>query len=173
MHHPSTPSTTIRPAGPRDRDAVLALAVLTEMFAPDEADGLGEVFDSAVTGGLEDHQWFVSTRGTGSEDAVVAAAYVAPEPFSDRLWNLYFIAVHPSEQGSGAGSALLAHVESWLRDKGEEVARVLLVETSSTDQYEDTRAFYARRGFDQEATIREFYGPGDHKVVFWKALAQH
>ena len=55
--------------------------------------------------------------------------------------------------------------------KGEVEARVLLVETSSTDQYEATRAFYEARGFDREALIREFYGPGDDKVVFWKAMA--
>jgi ribosomal protein S18 acetylase RimI-like enzyme len=62
------------------------------------------------------------------------------------------------------------HVEARLRDDGDDVARVLLVETSSTDQYERTRAFYRGRGYDEEATIREFYGPGDHKVVFWRSL---
>jgi hypothetical protein len=28
------------------------------------------------------------------------------------------------------------------------------------------RRFYERDGFDREAVIREFYGPGDAKVVF-------
>lgn len=49
-------------------------------------------------------------------------------------------------------------------------ARVLIIETSSTDQYAATRGFYRHHGFDQEAVIREFYGPNDHKVTFWKSL---
>lgn len=31
-------------------------------------------------------------------------------------------------------------------------------------------AFYTRRGFVEEARIRDFYGPGDHRVTFWKDL---
>ena len=33
-----------------------------------------------------------------------------------------------------------------------------------------TRAFYRRNGYDEEARIRDFYGPGEDKIVFWKAL---
>ncbi|MEO7062079.1 MAG: hypothetical protein ABI083_20370 [Lapillicoccus sp.] len=57
-----------------------------------------------------------------------------------------------------------------MRSAGEQVARVLIVETSSTDDYTASRRFYAREGFDREACIREFYGPGDDKIVFWKSL---
>ncbi|MCR9163896.1 MAG: hypothetical protein ACE37F_22405 [Nannocystaceae bacterium] len=47
------------------------------------------------------------------------------------------------------------------------LARTLIVETSSTEQYASTRAFYASRGFAEEARIRQFYGPTDDKVVAW------
>ena len=47
---------------------------------------------------------------------------------------------------------------------------MLIVETSSTAQYIGARRFYQARGFIEEARIRDFYGPGDDKVVFWKAL---
>ena len=63
-------------------------------------------------------------------------------------------------------------VERTLRQLGDEHARVLIVETSSTDPYAQARAFYAKYGFEEEARIREFYGPGDHKVVFWKSLSE-
>ena len=43
--------------------------------------------------------------------------------------------------------------------------------TGRTDGYADARAFYLGRGFVEEATIRDFYGPGDNKVTFWKSLA--
>jgi hypothetical protein len=44
------------------------------------------------------------------------------------------------------------------------------VETSSSAAYEGAREFYASRGFDREAVIREFYGPGEDKIVFWESL---
>ena len=32
------------------------------------------------------------------------------------------------------------------------------------------RAFYVRLGYHEEARIREFYGPDDDKVIYWKHL---
>lgn len=64
----------------------------------------------------------------------------------------------------------MERAEAELRAKGEAEARVIIVETSSTDQYTRTRQFYAGIGYDEEARIRQFYGPEDHKVVFWKSL---
>ena len=79
--------------------------------------------------------------------------------------------MRPGGHRSGAGSQLIQWVERALCALGEEQARVLIVETSSTDRYTQARAFYDKQGFEEEARIREFYGPGDHKVVFWKALS--
>ncbi len=86
------------------------------------------------------------------------------------MWNLYFIAVDPVVQGQGIGRGLMRHVEDTLRGLGPTVARTLVVETSSTAQYAGTRAFYRRIGYDEEARIRQFYGPEDDKAVFWRSL---
>ena len=61
-------------------------------------------------------------------------------------------------------------MQNELRGRGEEVARNVIVETFSTGQYEATRKFYSSLGFEEEARIRDFYGPDDNKVVFWKSL---
>ena len=159
--------THIRPATADDQESVVDLALTNEMFGADELDGLRAAFDDAVGTEAGDHQWFVATT---SEDRVVAAAYLAPEPFADRVWNLYFLAVHPDAHGEGTGTELVGHVEDLLHRAGEAGARVLIVETSSTQQYAATRAFYRARGFHEEARVREYYGPGDDKVIFWKSL---
>jgi ribosomal protein S18 acetylase RimI-like enzyme len=86
------------------------------------------------------------------------------------MWNLYFIAVHPSQQGNGIGGTLTNHVERHLQQAGPDTAQVLIVETSSTDQYARTREFYPKQGYVEEARIRRFYGPDDDKVVYWKPL---
>lgn len=157
---------SVRTARSDDRDPIKRIAVDAGLFTADDVEMFDEMLDGFFDGSLVDHSWLVAERG----GAVVGGAYVAPEPFGDAVWNLYFLAVDPDAQGSGAGTTLIEEVEALLKGFGAERARVLIVETSSIDQYEPTRAFYARRGFDEESTIREFYGPGDSKVTFWKSL---
>ena len=109
-----------------------------------------------------DHFWL-----TYDDAGPVGVAYFAPEPYADGTWNLYFIAVHPDRQGEGRGASLLRHVEQTLTARA---VRVLLVETSGLLNFERTRAFYRKQGYDEEARIREFYKAGDDKVIFRKAF---
>lgn len=87
---------------------------------------------------------------------------------TEGTWNLYLRAVHPDRQGQGHGTLLLRHVEQELRARGE---RVLLVETSGLPNFERTRAFYRKCGFEPEACIRDFYKAGEDKIIFRKALS--
>ena len=159
-----TPPRTIRAATINDIDAVKAIAIGTGLFGPDDWSGVEAIMSDSVRGDLVEHTWIVLEDDAS---AVVGAAYYAPEPFSQRMWNLYFLGVHPDYQGDGSGGALVAHVERVLRSRGE---RVLIIETSGVAAFEATREFYRKHGYDEEARIREFYGPGDDKIVFWKAL---
>jgi ribosomal protein S18 acetylase RimI-like enzyme len=159
---------TVRTATHSDINTIKVIAVESNMFEPDDVGFVDETVNGSIDGSLEDHHWVVSEADNAEANG---AAYYAPEPFSDRMWNLYFIAVHPSWQGGGVGEALIAHIESHLRQRGPTDAQVLIVETSSTEQYARTREFYVKRGFVEEARIRRFHGPADDKVVFWKLLA--
>ena len=157
----------IRPATIHDVNAIKTLAVDLGMFSSDEVGFVDETVAGVLDGSLEGHRWLVSEDSVGT---LGGAAYYAPEQFSDRMWNLYFIAAKPGQQVSGIGSDLIGHVEAELVAHGPDIAQVLIVETSSTEQYRRTREFYPKCGFVEEARIRRFYGPDDHKVVFWKSL---
>ncbi len=126
-----------------------------------------DVLSGYLDGTIDGHVWEVAVDDIGQ---VLGAAYYAPEPFADRVWNLYFIPVRPNQHRGGVGHALIDHVEEQPRQRGDQVARVLIVETSSLDGCDRARSFYRKHGYDEEARIRDFYGPGDAKVVFWKAL---
>lgn len=156
-------SSSIREAGPADRDAVHDVARHSGLFPPEELDDVRSTFDAFLTGAAEADRWLVSDTGSGA----VAVAYFAPERMTDGTWNLYFLAVHPSHRGRGHGAALVSRVEQDLRRGG---ARVLLIETSGVPEFATQRAFYAGLGYHEEARIREFYGVGDDKIVFWKHL---
>jgi ribosomal protein S18 acetylase RimI-like enzyme len=159
--------STIRAATPADVAAIRALALDTKMFEPDDMEGFDGQLQGYLDGTVRDQSWVVAT---GSDGAVEGAAYYAPEPFGDRVWNLYFLAVAPSAQGRRVGTSLIRHVEHALIKAGEDEARLLIVETSSRPSFARARHLYAREGFDTEAMIREFYGPDDHNHVFWKSL---
>jgi hypothetical protein len=45
---------------------------------------------------------------------------------------------------------------------------MLIVETSSRSDYTATRAFYERRGYREAARVRDFYAPGDDRIIFVK-----
>ena len=67
------------------------------------------------------------------DDDLVAYACFGATPGTDRTFDLYWIAVHPTAQRHGDGSRLLAEVEQRLRDRG---ARLIVVETSSRPEFE-------------------------------------
>ena len=152
-------------ARPEDTASARRFAVDTGMFQHDES---GEVEQQllAVINGQDPGTVLTASKGP----AVVGTGYFAPEPFSDRCWNLYFLVVDQDHHGLGVGTRLVGEVEQRLRDLGPDQARILLIETSSTKQYANTRAFYLARGYTLEATVRDYYGPGDDKVIFWKQL---
>lgn len=86
---------------------------------------------------------------------------------TDGTWNLYLLAVHPQHHGQGLSVAMVRHVE---QDLLAADARVLLIETSGVPEFVGQRTFYTRLGYHQEDRIREFYAPGDDKIVYWKLL---
>ncbi len=153
----------IRPATLNDKKALMAIAEAIGLFKPQELEELDGMLAEYFDGNLgKDHFWI-----TYADTNPVGVAYYAPEPYANGTWNLYFIAVHPQYQGKGYGTKLLRHVEQALTTRGE---RILLVETSGMPNFERTRAFYRKQGYEEEARIREFYKAGDDKVIFRKVL---
>lgn len=159
-----SPCAMIRNATSEDIVAVLAVVKAIGLFSPEELEGFGGMISEHLGSDEDsDNFWLVDDEA----GTLRSAAYFAPEPFSDGVWNLYFIGVHPSEQGKGRGTALIRAVEDTLRNRGE---RLLLVETSGQDSFAQTRAFYRKNGYDEEARIRDYYKEGDDKIIFRKAL---
>jgi ribosomal protein S18 acetylase RimI-like enzyme len=152
---------TIRPVTPADVPALKSVIDGTGLFPSEMLDGMLAGY-FAGDGASEEFWLTYEDRGDP-----IAVAYCAPERLTQGTWNLYLIAVHSDHQGRGVGAAMMRHVEELLAARGE---RVLLVETSGLPDFERTRAFYRKLGYDEEARIREFYQAGEDKIVFRKAL---
>lgn len=169
-----TEALRIGPLTSANRARVEEIVRAAAVFSEDEVAVALEVFDAGMRpeSGLpisdaplpiSDYQLLGAFLGS----ALLGYACFGPTPSTDRTYDLYWIAVHPDAQRSGAGSALMDAVEARLR---EDRARLLAIETSSRDDYEPTRRFYDKRGYQESARIRDFYAPGDDRLVLTRRL---
>ncbi len=95
--------------------------------------------------------------------------YCAPERMTDGTYNALLLAIDKKHQGKGIGGALMHHLEQQLISDGH---RLLLVETSGQADFEQTRQFYLKSGYEIVARIPEYYEAGDDKIVFFKILSK-
>ena len=99
--------------------------------------------------------------------ALLGYAAWGPAPLTERSFDLYWIIVAPAAQGRGLGRALLELVERAVAARG---GGNLYIETSSRQAYARTRRFYKDAGYRRIARLRDFYAPGDHKLMFCKVI---
>jgi ribosomal protein S18 acetylase RimI-like enzyme len=82
-------------------------------------------------------------------------------------FDLYWIAVHPDFQRKGIGEFLLKETEKLAVNMG---CRRIYIETSARELYAPTQKFYKRCGYRKEAFLKDYYTPGDGKIIYVKAL---
>lgn len=133
----------------------------TGVFSEAEVGVALELFDEAQT--ADDYEFI----GAFAADRLIGYACFGATPSADRTYDLYWIAVHPAAQRGGIGATLMDEVERRLEARR---ARLLVVETSSRDDYAPTRRFYHKRGYEEAARLSDFYAPGDDRVVLSKRL---
>ncbi len=148
-----------------DPAAVERLVVATGFFRPSEVAIARELVEDSLARGPEASGYHFVL----ADDARGLAGYVCFGPIAgtESSFDLYWIAVRPDRGGRGLGTALLAAAEARIAAAG---GRRVYVETSTTERYAPTRAFYAARGYRLEATLPDFYAPGDGKAFFVKVL---
>jgi ribosomal protein S18 acetylase RimI-like enzyme len=141
-----------------DVDAIRAIVVANNMFP-------GAMLDDMMApyfGGNEDELWFV----IGDEPRAVA--YAVPEKLTNGTWNQLMIAVDPMQHGSGLGRALMRHLEGVFHGRG---ARLVIVDTSGTEDFDGTREFYRAIGYDEVSRIPDFWDTDDDKITFRRLWA--
>ena len=142
-----------------DIEGLQAVLDGTELFPSEMLPDMLTPFLAAETEAF----WLTCHR----DGEAVGLCYTVPEQLADGTWNMLALAVRPDLQGKRLGAALVHAAEQHLKDKQQ---RILIVDTSGTDDFALTRKFYAQNGYEEEARIRDFWAEGDDKVIFRKAL---
>jgi len=155
---------TIRPMTSEDKPAIMRMLRKIPEFKPIEVDIAEEVLEDYLQkpnhGG---YHVFVAEAGSSIRGYICYGT----TPLTEGTWDIYWLAVAPSEQRRGVGKALLAFAEDKIKNtKG----RLALIETSSKPEYERTRRFYRSQGYTLACRIADFYAPGDDKAGFPEGL---
>ncbi len=160
------PTISWAPPHARHRPQIIEILAETGVFRPDEIDVALEVFDGYCEDPGVDYRALGAFSGP---DELAGFAFYGPTPCTIDTWDLYWIAVGPTFQGTGIGRGLLERVERQLLSEG---ARMCLIETSSKADYATTRHFYLSCGYDERARVLDFYADGDDRVIYVKRFAR-
>jgi GNAT superfamily N-acetyltransferase len=151
----------IRVTRPEDFDAIMALARAVALFSDEEVDTVQELLDDYRSQGPDVSGYhFLSCLVDGR---VVGFACYGPRALTEGTYDLYWIATDPAMQGRGIGAALSERCGQEVRALG---GRLLVAETSGLPKYAPTRRFYDTHGYRLEATIPDFYAPGDDLAIY-------
>ena len=147
-----------------DKPALMQILWHTPEFKPYEVVVAEEVID----GYLQD------PKGTGYFALVAdcdsqVAGYVCygQTPCTVGTWDIYWIAVDGNKRGQGIGGVLTKAAED---DIKKARGRLIIIETSSQQLYENTRRFYLGQKYELVARIPDFYSPGDDLIMMQKRL---
>lgn len=148
-----------------DRKKIEEILRSTDFFYEFEIKIALEIADATISEGMKEsgYYWLKAT----DEDGLVAFANYGKEDFSTHSWDLYWIAVHQNSRHKKLGSALLVAVEEKVREYG---GKILWIETSGRPLYVPTEKFYVKNGYELQASLKDFYGPGDPKQIYCKVL---
>ncbi len=152
---------------PDDCHAVRALVTGTGYFLTDEIDLAAELVEERLSHGAASGYDFVFAEIGKS---LVGYACYGPIPCTRASFDLYWIAVDPQHQRNGIGRSLVAAVQQRVLARGGER---IYIDTSGKDQYLPTRSFYERNGFYCDARLKDFYAPGDDRVIYAKVLVSN
>jgi len=150
---------------PDDCETVRDIVQATGYFTlPEVAVAVELVQENLVKGAAASGYCFVFA---GHGDRTIGYVCYGPIPCTVSSYNLYWIAVDPAFQGKGLGKTLMRESEKRIRAAG---GTRIYIDTSYKAQYEDTRGFYQSLGYELDALLKDFYSPGDDKVIYRKIL---
>lgn len=127
-----------------------------------------ELIDAAIADAPgNDYEVLVAVLEQAPGAPLVGYICFGPTPMTRHAWDLYWIVSHPHWRETRAGSALLQAMVGVLAARG---ARVVRIETSSTEAYGAAQRFYARNGVVEAGRIPDFYSEGDALLVLYKVI---
>jgi GNAT superfamily N-acetyltransferase len=149
---------------PSDMGAILNIVEGSGYFSSEEVEMACELASDRLERGCQSSYQFLMALKDGH---VVGYTCYGLIPATSGSYDLYWIAVLEAMRGCGLGKALMLKTEDFIRGQN---GRRIYAETASRSQYQSTHFFYERCGYVREAFLKDFYSPGDGKIIYSKYL---
>jgi len=149
----------------KDREVLAQIVRLVGNFNEEEIVVAIELIDDAISEYSSGD--YIACVLEDEKGEVQGYACYGLTPLTESTYDFYWMAVHPSAQGNGYGRAIIRFVEQDVLESG---GRLLVLETSSQENYARTRRIYEKNGYELAATVRDFYKKGDDKLIYVKYL---
>jgi ribosomal protein S18 acetylase RimI-like enzyme len=149
---------------PGDLNRVREIVTSTNFFHDYEIDVAVELVQENLAKGNESGYHFLFAE---LYEKTVAYSCFGLIPCTKSSFDLYWIVVHNDYRGLGIGKQLLAITENAITKMR---GTALYAETSSQEKYTPTRKFYWGNNYREEARLKDFYMPGDDKLIYVKRL---
>jgi len=148
-----------------DRKSIEDILQSTGFFYDFEIEIALSLVDDTISYGTENcgYHWMKLNDDNG----MVAFANYVKNSFSVHSWDLYWIAVYQNSRHRNLGTLLLKAVEDDIRNSG---GKILWLDTSGRPLYAPTENFYKKNGYTLQASLKDFYAPGDPKQIYSKIL---
>jgi GNAT superfamily N-acetyltransferase len=149
---------------PSDLSAILNIVQGSGFFSAEEVELACELAADRLEQGRQSSYEFLFAE---ENSQVVGYTCYGLIPATASSYDLYWIAVSEPLRGHGLGKILLQKTEDLIQKTG---GRQIYAETASRAQYGPTQHFYKSCGYFPEAVLKDFYSPGDSKIIYSKAL---
>ncbi len=160
----ASPTVVVAASAPADLPAILDAARSVSVFNDEEVNTVDELFQGYLKDPVVSGYNFLSCE---DGDALLGFACWGPTALSQGAADLYWICTSQSAQGRGVAAELFEAV----RREVEAVGRWLIVIwTSSRDEYGPARRFYLRMGCALQTQIADFYARGEDLCVYVKRI---
>jgi len=147
-----------------DPESIRNIVTSTGFFNEEEISLAVELMEERLSKGIASGYYYVFAE---KDNKPVCFTCYGKIPCTKYSYDLYWIATHKDLQGTGIGKKLLYLTEDKIKEHG---GRSVYIETSSRKQYDPTRMFYLRCGYDEIARLKDFYDTNDDKVMYLKRL---
>ena len=147
-----------------DAERIRHLVRITGFFSDQEVNLARELVTDRLAKGPESGYSFLLAEHYGR---LIGYTCYGPIPCTEGSYDLYWIAVHPDHHRRGLGRRLTGETERLIGAAG---GSRIYVDTSQRTQYASTRAFYESCGYHLVSVLKDFYAPGDGKVIYCKEM---
>jgi len=142
----------------------MQILAVTPEFKPYEVTVAGEVIDAYLDDPAGSGYYILVAIEGGKVSGYIC---YGPTPCTDGTWDVYWEAVATEDRGRGIGTALTQAAEANMIKAG---GRMIMIETSASALYDNTRRFHQARGYETVARVADFYAPGDDQLIMRKRL---